>query len=43
MRVPRLRFTIRRMMVAVAVVALVAWAGRMLRLSAAYQSKGLGV
>ncbi len=39
MRLPRVRFTIRRMMAAVAVSALMLWAGRMLSLSATYRER----
>ncbi|AGA28306.1 hypothetical protein Sinac_4091 [Singulisphaera acidiphila DSM 18658] len=37
MRLPR--FQLRTLMVAVAIVALIAWAGRMMRLSAVYQRR----
>jgi hypothetical protein len=39
MRLPRVQFTLRHMMVALAVVALICWAGRLLLLSAIYHAR----
>ncbi len=39
MTLTRPRLTVRRLMIAVAVVAVIAWAGKMLWLSAAYQQR----
>ncbi len=39
MRLPRVRYTLRRMMAALAVVALICWAGRFLLVSAMYHAR----
>ena len=41
MKLPRVRFTLRKMMAAVAVLALILWTGRLLSLSAMYRDRAL--